>query len=186
MRFNPHFHLAGKHAFLSASTYHWIRYDDDKLDERFLTAMAAQRGTDIHALAAEHIRLGIKMGRSRQTLNMYVNDCISWRMKPEVVLYYSDNCFCTADAIGFKHNLLRVSDLKTGVSKASMDQLKVNAAVFCLEYDHRPQDIDIELRIYQSDDIEYCEPEYDEIYHIMDRIITFDKRINALREELEA
>ncbi len=61
MRFNIHSQLAGKHAFLSASKSSWINYDEDKLDRVFLSNMAAQRGTDLHALAAEAIRLGVRL-----------------------------------------------------------------------------------------------------------------------------
>ena len=31
MNFNKHSDLEGCHAFLSASKYHWINYDDEKL-----------------------------------------------------------------------------------------------------------------------------------------------------------
>ena len=30
MTFNKHYDLMGKHAFLGASKYHWINYDEDK------------------------------------------------------------------------------------------------------------------------------------------------------------
>lgn len=103
MQFNDHYKLAGKHAFMSASKYHWINYSADKMAETFRTAQAAALGTRLHNTAAELIELGIKLPRSRKTLNMYVNDAIGFRMQPEQVLYYSDNCFGTADAISFDH-----------------------------------------------------------------------------------
>jgi hypothetical protein len=77
--------------------------------------------------------------------------------------------------------LLRVHDLKTGVIPASMMQTRVYAALFCLEYDFRPGNIDMELRIYQSDNILVENPEVDMIAHIMSRIITFDKEIEKLK-----
>lgn len=185
MLFNTHSNYVGQHAFLSASSYHWINYTEEKLVSRFTTSMAAQRGTELHALAHELIRLGVKLpGRGSKALNMYVNDAIGYRMTSEQVLFYSPNCFGTADAISFRAKLLRIHDLKTGVSPTSHHQLEVYAALFCLEYGYTPFDIDIELRIYQFDDgpvIQIGDP--DKIAHIMDRIITFDKMINTIRME---
>lgn len=183
MNFNDHSRLAGTHAFLSASNYHWINYDLEKLSERFLTASAAKRGTELHDFASEAIRLGIKLPKTSKTLNMYVNDAIGYRMTPEQVLFYSPNCFGTADAISFKRNLLRIHDLKTGVTKASMHQLEIYAAMFCLEYNFKPFNIDIVLRIYQEDEIVELLPERDVITHLMDKIITFDKHLDKLRQE---
>ena len=182
MLFNPHSNLVGQHAFLSPSSYHWINYTDDKLDQRFVTAMAAQRGTELHEFAREAIRLGMKL-RGKDTMAMYVNDAIGYRMTPEQVLYYSDNCFGSADTISFKRNKLRIHDLKTGVGITSEHQLEVYAALFCLEYRFKPHQLDIELRIYQNDEIRIYEGDPEVIAHIMDKIITFDKRIDALRME---
>ena len=56
----------------------------------------------------------------------------------EQALYYSDNCFGTADAISFKKNFLRIHDLKTGVTPGSMKQLLIYASMFCLEYNFLP------------------------------------------------
>lgn len=181
MDFNYHGHLRDRHAFLSASKYHWIRYDEEKLANSFITQMAAQRGTELHAHAAEAIRLGIKQRQTKQTFNMYVNDALGYRMSPEVILHYSDNAFGTADTISFHKNLLRIHDLKTGVSKTSFDQLMIYAAFFCLEYGFKPPTIGMELRIYQNDATEVFNPDPDQIVHIMDKIVTFDRKINELR-----
>lgn len=183
MIFNKHNSLEGRHAFLSASKSSWVNYDEDKFDRVFVAAMAAQRGTELHALAHDLIRLGVKLPRTPATLNMYVNDCIGYRMTPEQPLFYSENCFGTADAISFRKNKLRVSDLKTGVTEASPRQLLVYAALFCLEYKFRPFDIEIELRIYQNDEMRLYEADPDEVFHIMDKIISFNKRLIALKEE---
>lgn len=183
MNFNKHYDLQGKHAFLGASKYHWINYDEDKLAESYSRFLATQKGTRLHNLAAELISLGQKLPRSKKTLNMYVNDAIGYKMTPEQVLYYSDNCFGTADTISFRDGLLRIHDLKTGVIPAHMEQLMVYAALFCLEYRMKPSDINIELRLYQSDEILYHEPEADEIVPIIDKIITFDKMINRIKSE---
>lgn len=183
MNFNKHFDLAGKHAFLGASNYHWINYDEGKLVETYSRYTAAQKGTELHDFAATCIRLGQKLVGSKQTLNMYVNDAIGYHMAPEQVLYYSENCFGTADAISFRRNMLRIHDLKTGVIPAHIEQLIVYAALFCLEYKIRPDDINIELRIYQNDEILYHNPGVDEIVPIMDKIVTFDKLLKRLKSE---
>ena len=84
---------------------------------------------------------------------MYVNDAIGFKLRPEQILYYSPNCFGTADAIDLRGDLLRIHDLKTGKVPAHIEQLMIYAALFCLEYGIKPSDIDTELRIYQGDDI---------------------------------
>lgn len=183
MRFNDHSDLEGMHAFLSASKYHWINYDDEKLDKTFRTAMAAQKGTELHDIAQRLIKMGIKLPRTSKTLNMYVNDAIGYRMVTEQTLVYSENSFGTADAISFRGNLLRIHDLKSGVNICSMHQPEVYAAQFCLEYHIPPSSIDIELRIYQNDSVLVHNPELDTILHIMDRIITFDQRISKMKLE---
>lgn len=183
MNFNEHLDLKDKHAFLSPSKYHWINYDDEKLDASYLKAMAIERGVRLHALADECIRLGVKLPRNKKTLNMYVNDAIGFKMKTEQVLYYSDNAFGTADAISFKNNFLRIHDLKTGVTPSSMKQLEIYAALFCLEYSKNPNDIQFELRIYQNDEVLVHEPYPEDILYIMNKIVLFDKRIEKIKLE---
>ena len=104
-------------------------------------------------------------------------------MVTEQTLFYSVNCYGTADAIGFRRDQLRTHDLNTGVTEASVHQLEVYAALFCLEYKVRPTAIGIEMRIYQSDQIRVYDADPDVITHIMDKIITFDKIITAIRME---
>ena len=58
MNFNRHSELNGRHAFLSASKYHWVNYSDEKLETVYATALAAKKGTELHNFAAEAIRLG--------------------------------------------------------------------------------------------------------------------------------
>lgn len=183
MNFLKHSNLEGQHAFLGASKYHWINYDENKVAESYSKFLATQRGTVLHDFAAQCIRLGQKLPKSRKTLNMYVNDAIGYKMTPEQILYYSDNCFGTADTICFRNNLLRIHDLKTGVIPAHMEQLEIYAALFCLEYKIKPGDIDMELRIYQSDEILYHKPTVEDIAPIMDKIISFDKVINHIKEQ---
>lgn len=183
MRFNRHSELAGKHAFISASKYHWVNYTDDKFDTTFMNSMDAALGTRLHEFAAEAIRLRQKLSRSKKTLNAYINDAIGFGMEPEVVLFYSFNAFGTADAIKFDKGLLRIHDLKNGVTKASMTQLKVYAALFCLEYQIRPGEIEMELRIYQNDEVVVDHPSAPDIVPIMDKIVHFDKRIEQMKSE---
>lgn len=185
MNFNKHSDLEGKHAFLGASKYHWINYSNDKLVEVFTRQMAVKRGTELHDFAAQCIRLGQKLPRSRKTLNAYVNDAIGFKMNPEQVLYFSENCFGTADAICFRNGLLRIHDLKTGLIPAHMEQLLIYTALFCLEYRIKPIDINVELRIYQSDEVICHNPEVDEIVPIIDKIITFDKLLTKIKSEEE-
>lgn len=185
MNFNKHSNLEGQHAFLGASKYHWINYSEDKVAESYSRFLATQKGTQLHEFAAQCIRLGQKLPKSKKTLNAYVNDAIGFKMTPEQILFYSDNCFGTADAIAFRGDLLRIHDLKTGAIPAHMEQLEVYAALFCLEYKVKPADIRMELRLYQSDDILVGNPTIEDIAPIMDKIITFDRIINKIKEQEE-
>lgn len=183
MIFNTHLSLEGKHSLLSPSKPHWTNYDDEKFDRTMRLTLAAYRGTKLHEFAAQAIRLGVRLPRNGATLNMYVNDAIGYRMNAEQILFYSANVFGTADAIAFRGKKLRIHDLKTGATKTSERQLEIYAALFCLEYGQKPHQIDIENRIYQNDEVRVYIPDPDTIAHIMDRIITFDRRIDELREE---
>lgn len=183
MEFNPHPNLVGAHAFLSASKYHWVNYDEEKLLETYSNFLAAQRGTELHDFAATCIKLGQKLPNSKKTLNMYVNDAIGFKMTPEQPLFYSENAFGTADAICFRKDILRVHDFKSGATPASIKQLEIYAALFCLEYKFKPESIGMELRIYQSNDILVEEAEAEVVQGIMDKIIEFDKVIAKLKAE---
>ena len=184
MQWNKHYNIAeGSHAFLGASNYSWLNYDADKLAMVYKNRLATLRGTELHDFACHAIRLGQKLPKSKKTICMYVNDAIGYKMTPEQPLYYSDNCFGTADTISFKHDFLRIHDYKSGVIPAHMEQLMIYNALFCLEYDVEPEKIESELRIYQSDDILVKNPDPSEIRTIMDRIVIFDKRLSKLAEE---
>ncbi len=185
MNFNSHSNLEGMHAFLSPSKSSWVNYEDLQVIEMFHARTAAARGTRLHKLAHDLIREKMKMPLSpKTTFNMYVNDALGFKMTPEQTLFYSSNAFGTADAISFRQNLLRIHDLKTGEKETTMRQLEVYAGLFCLEYAYRPFDIQIELRIYQNDAVRVAEPDPGDIAHIMNRIVTFDKRLKALRLEM--
>lgn len=181
MNFNDHSRLEGQHAFLSASKHHWVNYDEVKLVLTFSRYQAAQKGIEYHELAQRLIRMGVKLPKSNKTLNLYVNDAIGFKMQTEQILYYSDNCYGTTDAIVFRNNHLRIHDLKNGFSPTSINQLLIYAALFCLEYGIRPDNIEIELRIYQSDEVVVYAPQSEEVLRIMDKIIFFDKRLDELQ-----
>lgn len=183
MNFNKHSSMEGQHAFLGASNYHWVNYDEERLTSVWYNQMSKVRGTQLHDLACKLIKMGVRLPETEETLNMYVNDAIDFNMIPEQVLYYSPYAFGTADAISFRSGTLRIHDLKTGVSKVSMLQPEIYAALFCLEYDVKPNDIYMELRIYQSNEVLVEEADADSIFHIMDKIVTFDQKLQDLRME---
>ena len=185
MNFVKHSNLEGMHAFLGASKYHWINYDEEKLVNTYSKYLATLKGTQLHDFAAQCIKLGQKLPKSKKTLNQYVNDAIGYKMTPEQVLYYSENCFGTADAICFRNGMLRIHDLKTGQIPAHMEQLLIYAALFCLEYKIKPHEIEIELRIYQADNFLVMNPTAEDIVPIMDWIIKADKIINKIKKEEE-
>ena len=180
MNFTKHLDLEGCHAPFPASRSSWLRYDDDRAVEVYFNKKASEQGTMLHAWAKETIDLGIKQPRSHKTLYSYVNDAIKFNMDTEVVLFYSDIFFGTADAISFEKGKLRIHDLKTGKIPAHMEQLEVYAALFCLEYDINPIDISIELRVYQNDEVIKHVPEAEIILDIMDKIIHFDILISSV------
>lgn len=178
MNFVKHLNLEGLHAPFSPSQPSWLRYDDQKALDVYLNKKAAEIGTRLHAWAKETIDLGIKQPRSRKTIYAYVNDAIGFKMSTEVVLYYSDYFFGTADAISFRNGTLRIHDLKTGkVGKieSHLEQLEIYAALFCLEYKVKPSEIDIELRVYKTDEVVCHNPTAEDILPIMDKIVHLNK-----------
>ena len=183
MEFNKHYKLEGLHAPFSASQSHWLRYDDDKVMDVYLNKKAAMMGTRLHQWAKDTIDLGIKQPRSKKTLYAYVNDAIGFKMDTEVVLFYSERFFGTADAISFRNGVLRIHDLKTGKTPVHMEQLEIYAALFCLEYKVRPGDIEMELRIYQNDEVIFHNPTAEDILPIMDKIVHLNKLLEKIDEE---
>ena len=184
MNFVRHLNLEGLHAPFSPSQPSWIRYDDDKAIEVYMNRKASEMGTRLHAWAKDTIDLGLKQPRTKKTIYAYVNDAIGYRMETEVVLFYSERFFGTADAISFRNNLLRIHDLKTGKHPANMEQLEIYAALFCLEYKVKPSDIKMELRIYQNDEIIVHIPESEDIVKIMQKIVSLDKLLEKIDEEV--
>ena len=186
MEFIRHNKLEGLHAPFSASQSHWLRYDDDKIMEVYLNKKAALMGTRLHAWVKETIDLGIKQPKSKKTIYAYVNDAIGFKMNTEVVLYYSDRFFGTADAISYRNGVLRIHDLKTGKTgkiEDHIEQLEVYAALFCLEYKIKPGEIDMELRVYKCDEVLIHKPTAEDILPIMDKIVHLDKLLMKIDEE---
>lgn len=184
MNFVKHLNLEGLHAPFSPSQSSWLRYDDEKALEVYRNKKAAKMGTRLHEWAKNTIDLGIKQPKSKKTLYAYVNDAIGFKMDTEVVLYFSERFFGTADAISFRNGVLRIHDLKTGSSgkiQDHMEQLEIYAALFCLEYKIKPSEIDIELRVYKNDEVLYHNPVAEDIIEVMNKIV----HLNNLLEQAE-
>lgn len=178
MNFAKHSNLEGLHAPFSPSKSSWLRYDEEKALTVYRNMQAKEIGSRLHAWAKETIDLGIKQPRSKKTLYAYVNDAIGFKMSTEVVLYYSDYFFGTADSICFRNNFLRIHDLKTGKHEATMEQLEIYAALFCLEYRVKPNELDgCELRLYQSDEVICHVPDPKDILAIMNKIVQLNKAL---------
>lgn len=208
MIFEKHLNLRGKHAFLAPSQPHWLRYSEEQLYQKYASNYAQAIGTSLHELAETLINNNLKLkkgdkltvlthllhdGIPRNVIDMdrlysnfmtYVNDAIGFKLTPEQILYYSDYCFGTADAISFRNNFLRIHDYKSGSIPAKMEQLMVYAALFCLEYKVKPGEIETELRIYQNDEVIFHNPTADEILPVMDSIIQMSKALERMNEEV--
>ena len=184
MIFVKHSNLSGLHAPFSPSQASWLRYDDDKAIEVYINKRAAEMGTRLHEWAKTTVDLGIRQPRSKKTIYAYVNDAIGFKMDTEVVLFYSERFFGTADAISFRDGILRIHDLKTGKTAVHMEQLEIYAALFFLEYRIKPSDVkEIELRIYQNDEIIFHKPTYEDIVPIMDKIVHLNKLLEKYEYE---
>jgi len=209
MKWNDHYSdiPEGTHALLGASQHSWLNYDQDKLFSAYRRRYSTAIGTLTHEYARKYIQHGIRANRGDKngllvhlldnhipanvidinglfkTWQLYVNDAVQARMRPEQPLFYSRNAFGTADAIAFRKEKLSVYDLKTGSSPVSMEQLYIYAALFCLEYDYKPSSIDIETRIYQLGECVIERPTAEDILPIMDAIVTGDELIEQYRSE---
>ena len=180
MIFNRHSNLEGLHAPFSPSQSSWLRYDDEKALAVYTNKKASEIGTRLHEWAKTTIDLGIKQPRSKKTIYAYVNDAIGFQMNTEVVLFYSERFFGTADAISFRNGVLRIHDLKTGKTPVHMEQLEIYAALFCLEYKVKPGEIEMELRIYQNNEVIVHNPTAEDIVPIMDKIVHLDRLLERL------
>jgi len=174
------------HAIFAPSNVYWLGYDVDKAVEYYKSMKAKEWGTRLHAHAAEAIQLRTPFS-GKGTLARYVNDAIKFGMDVETRLYYSPLFFGTADSILVdRKGNLRIHDLKTGLKiPGSMKQLYINDAVYCLDYQIEPRDINHELRIYQWDDVVIDKPDPTEIKDIMNKIKLFDQTITDLEDKGE-
>lgn len=192
MGFNDHSNRRGLHAFLSPSNYHWLNYDRQKMKARLTSHQAAARGTRIHAWAHEAINLGMRQKRNGNHIERYINDGIGYRMFTEFIIEYSPEAYGEADTLCYRREkydgklrwVLRVHDLKTGLMQASVTQLEVYAALFCLEYGLKPEEIVIILQIYQNDKIIGGLADPVVIRQRMTRIVEADLWVQEDRKEL--
>ena len=120
-----------------------------------------------------------------ETVKFYINDGIGYKMTVEQPVVYSDKIYGTIDSVCFKDNLLRIHDLKTGSHEADMEQLEIYAALFCLEYDFRPTELEFELRLYQWDGLVVHNPTVENLLPIIDAIITTNKIAANVEKENE-
>lgn len=184
MKWNEHYRLEEAHAFLSPSNYHWINYTPEKLTQVYINHLKKEEGTLLHSFASIAIVKKLKMANHKKALNQFVNDAIGFGMESEMILYYSDNCFGTADAIMYEDGVLRVHDLKTGNTKPSFNQLKVYCALFCLEYDHQPEEMTFITRLYQFTGFDELVVDPNEVRDIMNHIIHLDAVIDGLKNSM--
>ena len=194
MKWKDRSNLLGQHAFLSPSNVHWVNYTDEKLISVYENkVLAVERGTKLHEYACKAIELSRKQPKTKDTVSMYINDAIGYRMRPEQPLFYSNLCFGTCDAIAFdpKKKILRIHDLKTGTTPAHMDQLLTYAALFFLDYGReveledklRVMDIYTELRIYQNSEFVAYAPTPDEILTRMDLVVKFSRLLEERKAD---
>ena len=208
MQWNDHKQLEGKHAFLGASNFHWINWNDAIFEDRYYSQFSTTIGTAVHALAHDCVVSRTKLNKhDRHLIEMtlykayipkdaydpnailenlipFVNDAIGYHMSSEILLYYNSYCFGTCDAILFneKDKILRIHDLKTGTTTAHFEQLLIYAALFCLEYHKNPRHFTTELRIYQNFEISVNTPDPSEIESFMELIQNRSQLISTYLE----
>ena len=183
MNWKDYSHIRSSHAFLSPSNYHWLNYTEDKLLLTYSNKKNISRGTKLHSIAADLIRFSLRMPNTVSSFNSFVNDAIGFKMQPEQLLFYTVHCYGTADAISYHDGVLRVHDLKTGMTPGSMNQLLIYAALFCLDYAVEPKEI--HLRIYQNGELTIFNPSYPDIMEIISIIREANKIIEMAEETLE-
>ena len=105
MKFNDHKRIEGTHAFLGASSYHWLNYDAEKLATAYRNHLAKIKGTVLHDFAARCIKLKQKLPKSKKTLNSSI------RLKLHIIIYshlfiiliiHTIKCFVSS----INHNIL--------------------------------------------------------------------------------
>lgn len=212
MTWNMHSNLIGKHALFNPSGVTWLNYstEEDGLEQifqRYRAQYATLIGTTMHEYAEKRIRYRLRMTKSDKNsvlmylldkgipisvidmdymfdnLYHYVNDAIGFRMDPEVILFYSDNCYGTTDAIYYRNKELRIHDYKSGRSVPHIEQPLIYAGLFCLEYGVKPKEITTNLRIYHAEEVLESTPEPEQIESVMTQIIALDKIVDKWKAE---
>lgn len=174
-------YLENTHAFLSPSRYHWLNYTPEKLISTYENYEKIALGTQYHSLASELITLAVRLPNTSASFNSFVNDAIGFKMKSEVLLFSSDKCYGTADAISFSDGILRIHDLKTGQSPGSMNQLIIYAGLFCLDYAIEARELnEIHLRLYQNEEIIELSPTTEVLFDVVARIEEAEKIIKSV------
>ena len=181
MNWKSYSHLENTHAFLSPSKHYWLNYTPEKLVSTYENYKKIALGTQYHSLASELITLAVRLPNTSASFNSFVNDAIGFKMKAEVLLFSSSYCYGTADAVSFSDGVLRVHDLKTGRSPASINQLLIYAGLFCLDYVIEPREVkEIHLRLYQNEEIIELSPSIEDIYDVVTRIEEAEKIIESV------
>lgn len=171
------------HRFASANIKAYESYDEEKLDDihkgfrnfvrgRYLGLDDTSKTGPLAFTILDNMRYVPE--ESWVSVAQFINDGCQYKMNSEQPLWYSDNAFGTTDAISFYRNKLRIHDLKTGDNPAKMLQLELYAALFCLEYRKQPEQIKMELAIYQFGEITRQVPDPKDIRDLMDLIIEDD------------
>jgi hypothetical protein len=203
----------GQHAILAPSRklLHRNKMTNEDLDTIIRSNYAAQIGTEIHNVAARLIeekqsitKAGVKAMIFDQlyqkriprkliepelyldTVVPYIKDAIGFGLDPEVpIVYKYPIAYGTADAIRYNpyNSTLRIHDLKTGKTPASLDQLVEYAAYFFLEYHIKPADTQVIIAIYQNGEVITGYPQASDIVPIMDNAVALTKYIRSNYEE---
>ena len=174
-------YLENTHAFLSPSKHYWLNYTPEKLVSTYENYKRVALGTQYHKLASELITLAVRLPNTVASFNSFVNDAIGFKMKSEVLLFYSENCYGTADAISFSDGILRIHDLKTGQAPGSMNQLLIYAGLFCLDYAIDSKEIrEIHLRIYQNEEVIEFSPTIEDVFDVVTKIDEAEKIIENI------
>lgn len=145
-----------------------LRKTDDHLVEYFLQVIWPLMGGSRIPKGAYDSKM------LTETLSIFVNDALGFRMDSEVILAYNeDYAFGTSDAFmcDDTKKIIRIHDLKTGMHPVKMDQLLLYAANYCLEYKKNPKDYHFELRIYQGATVYEHFPLGEEVEEYMEVIV---------------
>lgn len=175
------------HSFASGNIKAYESYDEENLDDvrkgfrnyvRGRYPLDQDKTASLAFMFLDNMRYVPE--ESWLSVAQFINDGCQYKMNSEQPLWYSDNAFGTTDAISFYRNKLRIHDLKTGDTPAKLMQLNIYAALFCLEYHKQPDQIKIELAIYQFGNVTKESPDPKDIRDLMDLIVEDDRVLNLM------